>query len=73
VKVELESQKKFHTIPINTEFIGIIQNKVSKSLFRHNRNIEIIYRGFQSENHEETRKTRNEGAKKTQNGAYSSK
>jgi hypothetical protein len=52
VKVELEPQKKFHTIPINTEF---------------------YIQGFQSENHEETRKTRNEGAKKTQNGASSSK
>jgi len=43
-KVALELQRNFIGYEINSEFIPIIQNKVSKSLFGQNNRIEIIRR-----------------------------
>jgi DNA modification methylase len=43
-KVALELQRNFIGYEINPEFIPVIQNKISKSLFSHNNKIEIIRR-----------------------------
>ncbi len=43
-KVALELQRNVIGYEINPTFIPIIQNKISKSLFSHNNNIEIIRR-----------------------------
>jgi len=43
-KVSLELERNFIGYEINSAYIPIIQNKISKSLFIHNNKIEIIHR-----------------------------
>jgi DNA modification methylase len=43
-KISLELERNFIGYEINSAYIPIIQNKISKSLFIHNNKIEIIHR-----------------------------
>jgi DNA modification methylase len=47
-KVSLELQRNFIGYEINPEFIHIIMNKISKSIFIDHDNIKVIYRAKSS-------------------------